>query len=375
MAALLCSNNHLFNFDAVDREPTAVCPTCHEHVATGSEEKIRAAWEQSTAYEYPRVTAARSIALSNSIYKTALKGRGYVSMTTAQRKLNKEGYHGELISCELVRGREHGGLKQDSCTAAVVAIINRGDNPRISIYVVFRGSASAESVGGWVDQRKVNLDWRANFDNRMATTDYAAPDVRIHKGFKDVLGSYRDEVRRTLNEMRRRAESAMHQHHTVITGHSQGAAHALLFAHWLSYVDPNNRVFCMPFSPPRVGDYTFARDFTSRITERAVFLPYDGWRPQSAFLMVKGLDPVSFDQKRAFGPQDDNRRNQKIDKYNLYQKANRAGKWESEQSVAEQPYFHPKHLVLLSSAVPKVGMLKAFDHQPWWFRNKILRNL
>lgn len=365
MAALLCSNNHLFNFDAVDREPTAVCPTC-------SEERIRGVWEQPTAIAYPRVTAARSIALSTSIYKTALKGRGYVSMTTAQRKLTKEGYHGEVISCELIRGRGHGGLYQDSCTAAVVAVRNGGDSLRISIYVVFRGSASAESVGGWVEDREINLDWRANFDNRMATTDYAASDVRIHGGFKSVLGTYRGEVRRVMNEMRRRADSAGHRHHTVITGHSQGAAHALLFSHWLSYVEPENRVCCVPFSPPRVGDYTFARDYTSRITERALYLPYDGWRTQSAILMVKGLDPVSFNQKRAFGPQDSNRRNQKVDSYNIAKKGIRAGQWERDQSEAGQPYFHPKNLVLLSSAVPKVGLLKAIDHHPKLFRNKVL---
>ena len=258
----------------------------------------------------------------------------------------------------------------------MVAIDNGNTAPiRISIYVVFRGSASDENVGGWVENRGVNLDWRANFDNRMEITDYAATSIRIHRGFKSVLGTYRGEVRRALNEMRRVANAVGHRHHTVITGHSQGAAHAILFAHWLAYVEPENPVFCIPYSPPRVGDYAFARDFTKLITERVVCLPHDGWRTQSAFLMVKGLDPVSFNQKRAFGPGDDRRRNEKVDKYNIVKKGIRAGQWEENLSAPEQPYFHPKSLVFLTSAVPKLGLLKAVDHHPKLFRNKILSQL
>lgn len=376
MPTLTCKNSHQFQVPGTLIEPTAVCPTCHEHVATGLEGQIRTVWEQPTGIAYPGVTAARAIALSNSIYKTALEKRSVVTMTTAQRKLGKKGYEGQIVSSELIKGRGHGGLYQDGCTAAIVAIDNGANEPtRISIYVVFRGSASDAKVGGWVEDRKVNLDWRANFDNRMAITDYASSDVRIHGGFKSVLGTYRGEVRRALNEMRRVANAAGHLHHTVVTGHSQGAAHALLFAHWLTYVERENPVVCMPYSPPRVGDYNFARDFTRLITNRAVYLPYDGWRTQSAFLMVKGLDPVSFNQKRAFGPGDDTRRNTKVDNYGLLKKGVRAGQWEENESVAEQPYFHPKNLVLLTSAVPKIGLLKAVDHHPKLFRNKILRKL
>ena len=373
---LTCSGNHPFDVPDTLMEPTAVCPRCQAHVATGLEDQIRARWEQPTAISYPGVTAARSIALANSIYKTALNKRSTVTMTTAQKKLTDKGYEGQIVSSELIKGRGHGGLYQDACTAAVVAIDNGVNQPiRISIYVIFRGSAGDKNVGGWVDDRSVNLDWRANFDNRMQETDYAPTNIRIHGGFKSVLSTYRGEVRRALNKMRHIANEAGHRHHTVITGHSQGAAHALLFAHWLSYVETDNRVVCIPFSPPRVGDYTFARDFTKLVTERAVCLPYDGWRTQSAFLMVKGLDPVSFNQKRAFGPGNDTQRNTKVDKYGLVKKGIRAGQWEADLSVAAQPYFHPKNLVLLSSAVPKIGLLKAVDHHPKLFRNKILDQL
>lgn len=374
MPSLLCRNGHLFN--APDGVPTAVCPTCQEYVATGLEHRIRAEWEQATAIAYPKVTAARAIALANGIYKTAINKKNkhnYISMTTAERKLRKKGYEGQIVQSELIRGRGHGGLYQDSCTAAVVAIDNGPTEPlRISIYVVFRGSASDSNVGGWVENREVNLDWRANFDNRMETTDYAGTNIRIHRGFKSVLGTYRGDVRRALSEMRRRIDANGHRHHTVITGHSQGAAHALLFAHWLAYVDRENPATCIPYSPPRVGDYDFARDFSRLISNRVVCLPYDGWRTENAFLMVKGLDPVSFNQKRASGPEDDRLRNRIIDKSGLLKKASNAGKWEAENSVAEQPFYHPKNLVLVSSSVPKLGLLKAVDHHPGLFRDKIL---
>lgn len=350
---------------------TVRCTRCGLRTPTGLEDKVRRYWEDYIPRNYPKVTAARAIGLSNAIYATAEQGSNVIRMTKTRshvkRTLEERGFRTRgIVDHVLIKGRSHGGYIDTTTVGAVVVVDSGRGSPRHSIYVVFRGSRGSIMA---MNDPSVNVDWRANFDNAMAYTDYAGSAIRVHGGFKQSLGSYRRRMRLALDAALDRYPDS----HVVITGHSQGAGHALLFTHWMSYTHWI-RPFCIPFSPPRVGNWAFARDFTNRVSRRGVTLPFDG-NKHGAYLMAKGEDPVVFGMEHAFYGASQEQTNKYADSQSIVKQGIFALWSEWRRSDPSDIYFHPKFLTHISSWTPKLGLIKAIDHDPNLFRDKILDSL
>ncbi len=366
----------------IDRMIVIDCRNCHRKTPTGKEEEVRKTWEQCVSRSYPKVTAARAIGLANAIYKTAEADVNTISIGKTREALKEaygKGFDAKgIIGGYLIKGRVHGGFTDPTAVAAILIIDNGQQTPRYSIYVVFRGSSGAMRAH---EDQSVNVDWRANFDNGFDTTGYTPDSIKVHRGFKASLSSYRDRVLRGMN-------MAIQDHpdsHVVITGHSQGAGHAILFAHWLSYIQPTPRPFVIPYSPPRTGNFAFAHDFSIRLSMKPMALPYDGMPAHGAYLMVKGEDPVVWGMKHSFSGRtiqetwsaaDAQLKDRWVAGYRgLLDQAAYAESAEKYRYNPSEVYFHPLYLTQISSWTPKIGKLKALDHDPGSFRDKILSNL
>ena len=367
------------------------CSNLCEPSLTGYGQRLRVVMESPVSFNLPRVTSLRASALAYKIYDCAAGARYQaikLSKSTA-KALNKDSGSDQIVAQFPIFGRTWRGLKDNSLTAMVIVFENPGELPPHTIYVVFRGSAGDKSKGGsgWMggsvgtgqsrSSQKVNIDWRANFDNVQEEADWGGGGFMIHGGYKNVLGSYRNEVFRVLSRARRIFPGA----NVVITGHSQGAGHCILFTHWLIHHTPDILpfVFCMPISPPRVGDIRFANDFTTKIVSRTPLLPYDGEVPVGAMFVVRGHDPVSFSMKHAFafkslsdpmGGQESLRKY--ADTTDLLRKG-KAAKRKDKKYGGEglQTYFHPRCLKILPGLFFAKGDLQVVNHAPGFIRDQI----
>lgn len=353
------------------------CSKCGKANATGVEQQLRPQMEQRVPHAMPRVTSLRAAAVSYKIYEEANKaGPPNLKMSkTTTKALKKDASAHQIVAQVPIYGRTWRGLTDSSLVAMVIVFANPGELPPYSIYVVFRGSVGGKNDGnaGWMSgAQKINIDWRANFDNVQERADYGGASCLIHGGYKSSLGSYRDNVFQALALARR----TYHGSNVVITGHSQGAGHAVLFTHWLSYQAPDMvpNLFCMPFSPPRVGDFNFASDFNQRIVVNETILPFDGPPPLGAMLVVKGNDPVSFSMEHSYTWKDDPQAHAvSLRKYadsGLIKGGLMSEKKEKKYGTL-QVYFHPSCLKILPGATLAKGKAQVLNHKPNWIRNDV----
>lgn len=314
---------------AIPRVDVAVCPSCKTRNPTKHRDEIRDELEVNCAHlAVPSVAAGRAIAYSSAIYRFATHGE---RMDMGKIESHLAEMHGESAAASrsrlaLVSGREYKGLVDErACLSMFVVSGNRAPvagkagQPWTYIYVVFRGSRgdAAEHKqnpmgAGWgftyssssVRQDHLlgrealgNLDWRANFDNRQRTPNWAAPPIMVHQGFLEIYSSVQVIVQTELATLMGKHPGAA----VIVTGHSLGAAQAVLCAHDL---DSRGlcRPFCFPFCTPRVGNMHFAVDFRQRLAmDRGIL-----WGELSnlsfsrAINFVQSNDPVSWGGAKGF---------------------------------------------------------------------------
>ncbi len=116
-----------------------------------------------------------------------------------------------------------------------------------TLWITFRGSDSP-------------VDWKANlaFWRKSIPYDSMEPKIRVHAGFLNDYKS-RDVRDRILEEV---SEDI---HFIKITGHSLGAALAVLCAADLQYNRPDADIEVIVFGCPRVGNKAFAQDYNKRV--------------------------------------------------------------------------------------------------------------
>jgi predicted lipase len=116
-----------------------------------------------------------------------------------------------------------------------------------TMLIAFRGSNS-------------HIDWVGNFEFWKKKVPYGNADspVRVHAGFIDDYKS--DEVRTFIHS---KLTSSIHR--VQITGHSLGAAMAILCAVDLQYNFPNKDIEVAVFGCPRVGNSAFRESYNKRV--------------------------------------------------------------------------------------------------------------
>jgi predicted lipase len=116
-----------------------------------------------------------------------------------------------------------------------------------TLWITFRGSDSP-------------TDWKNNFNfwKRTIPYDNTGSKIRVHTGF---LNAYKSAFVRNLilNEVSRDIQFVK------ITGHSLGAALAVLCAVDVQYNFPNRDIEAILFGCPRVGNRAFALSYNKRV--------------------------------------------------------------------------------------------------------------
>jgi hypothetical protein len=277
------------------------CQQCRQLTPTGKEDELRRMMEGNWTDSYPKITGGRAVYYSNNIYELANKGTA-IDFAKVEKKLWKTSgaRKTNIVGMNAIAGRKYRGHTDAGVGCLIIGLSD--DIGNRYVYVVFRGSVGAKKAksntgaGRSLDDPSVNMDWRINFDNRMTEASWE-PQVKVHGGFLDVYESYCDEVRMHLFNMLGRLPGAQ----VIITGHSQGAAHAILCAHHMSHDGPPGLApVCLPFSAPRVGNFEFASDFNKRISMQNVWYPADQGSFLRCIVAVQKDDKVPKGQSHSF---------------------------------------------------------------------------
>lgn len=295
----------------------ATCGRCGEEFLTGYEEELRKIVEAdcSKALDYPRYAAARAIGYASAIYGMATHGEDF-DPAKIENHFRQQGSGaptgGSGGDVELINsGSEGRGLRlrnlNDPRPGFLVILVTADRAARANgrdfqhIYIVFRGSRSDEGtknpmLAGFTSDMK-NVDYAANFTGRQDVPFWAAGGkVKIRRGFLELYRSMSIEITQELDRLLARHPRAR----VIVTGHSLGAALAVVCAHHLQY-HRGTRIegggpFCLPFCTPRVGNIGFALDFKQRLGMAELNMPGEA-RPSSQFRRAMNFcmsnDPVS----------------------------------------------------------------------------------
>jgi len=132
----------------------------------------------------------------------------------------------------------------DGVSAAVQCFLRRDND---TLWIVFRGT---DSLMGWVS----NL----TFCQKTIPYGNSESSIRVHTGF---LNSYktpdvRDKILESITD---------NTNYVKITGHSRGAALAILCAVDIQYNFPNRDIEVVLFGSPRVGNKAFVQSYNKRV--------------------------------------------------------------------------------------------------------------
>ena len=94
------------------------------------------------------------------------------------------------------------------------------------------------------------------FSKRTVPYDNTATDIRVHAGFLATYRSVREKIHALIPEGACRV---------IVTGHSLGAALAVLCAVDIQYNFPHKDVEVYAFGCPRVGNKAFAKSYNKRV--------------------------------------------------------------------------------------------------------------
>lgn len=268
----------------------ATCPKCNEHFATGYESRLRSIMEADcSSMSYPKYAVGRAIGYCSAIYGMATHDEDFEPTKIEAHFKEQGGRHGNapIGDVEHVnygfsgRGLRLRGL-HDTRPGFLINVVTADRASRArgqsfhQIYIAFRGSRSDEGtknpMNAGFNEDGWNVDYAANFTGRQ-DPPWWNTNVKIRRGFLELYKSMSIEITQELDKLLKRYPGAR----VIVTGHSLGAALAVVCAHHLQYHRgkqiEGGGPFCFPFCTPRVGDLKFAMDFKARLGNAELSMP------------------------------------------------------------------------------------------------------
>jgi len=128
-----------------------------------------------------------------------------------------------------------------------------GKGQESNIYLVFRGSTTANMYADWVSNARIGV-----------TPTLSGP---VHSGFNNIFTSMLPEIKKFVLEHEQSATTF----HCI--GHSLGGAVATLTANWLK-TSGSRTVKLYTFGAPKPGMYLFSRGFTRKMGKENIHRAY-----------------------------------------------------------------------------------------------------
>lgn len=133
-----------------------------------------------------------------------------------------------------------------------------GDKNKNELFVVFRGSTSANHNADWVSNARIGIEFSKN-------------GMPVHIGFNSIFSSMLPQIRDFI-----KASKNIQTIHCI--GHSLGGAVATLTADWLvSNSQANVKLYT--FGAPKPGLFLFASNLTRKLGKKNVFRTYHATDP------------------------------------------------------------------------------------------------
>ncbi|HXS93999.1 MAG TPA: lipase family protein [Candidatus Limnocylindrales bacterium] len=290
---------------------------CGEQFLTGYESELRTIIESNYAgTPFPPFAVGRAIGYASEIYGMATHDESFNGAKIEKFLKDKSDVFtgastGEVeLVFEGSRGLRRRGLNDPRAGYLIIVVTadrrarNRNKDFQ-HIYVVFRGSRSDQGetlnpmmagFSGSAETGFSNVDYAANFTGRQDTPWWCA-NAKIRRGFLELYRSMSIDISLEVKAQLTRYPKAR----VIVTGHSLGAALAVVCAHHLQYlygkIIDGGGPFCYPFCTPRVGDLGFARDFKARLGDSYVSMPGEdsGQLYNRSLNFCMNNDPVSTD--------------------------------------------------------------------------------
>ena len=254
-------------------------------MATGNEDRLRKIVEANCkGMAYPKLAVGRAIGYCSAIYGIATHGEVFDPEKIEAHFRNKYRNNFPGVNFDLINdGIEGRGLRlrglNDPRPGYMITVASGIAGEAFSqIYIVFRGSRSDTGdddnpeMAGFDKDSHGNVDYAANLTGRQ-DPPWWNPEIKIRRGFLELYKSMSIEITQELDRLLAKYPRAR----VIVTGHSLGAALAVVCAHHLQYHRGNKIYgggpFCFPFCTPRVGNFQFAMDFKVQLGTARLSMP------------------------------------------------------------------------------------------------------
>lgn len=274
---------HRYDSLTIEYEDDGVeCPYCDRKLQNpkNDEKQMLMGANMAGSLQYPKPEVARAIAYTSLIYGMATHGDEFDS--SASKKIEdqvQQAFGGGGAETVLLKegGRAIRDMRDHQTGYMMVVVKPKAVGSNTLLYIVFRGSRSDTpasdsnpSGAGFSytnNMQRQNVDYVANFSGRL-NEPWWSPGVKVRRGFYELYNSMYYEINRSVAEVLNKNPGTQ----VIVTGHSLGAAMAVLCAHHLQCefgaAIKGGGPFCFPFCTPRVGDFRFARHFKNVLASK-----------------------------------------------------------------------------------------------------------